>query len=382
MHRYIMAAAVAAWLGACGGRTAVPPPPATTTIAPDAIPLLPFEPPVLGAESMNTEYYQGSAEAEAAAFAELARQIQELQTEQTRARGQEVQRGFHAKAHGCLHGWFRLFPDRDPRTRFGVFADGRGPWPVWVRFSNGVGWREGDDELDARGMAVKLMGVPGDKLVADESGTQDFLMTNSPTPVGRDAHQFMRFAHANARSRLHNTLFAMRHPRTAAPALLDTFPVPSVVATQYWSGGAFHLGAHQAVKFTAKPCSVARARAPGGQGRDRLRQDLAQAARAGFCFTFYVQFQSDPWRTPIEDASRAWSEDDAPLVPVGTIDFPSQDILDERRAQFCQQLSFNPWHAIAAHQPMGHINRARRYVYEASRAFRKGGLEPRDFSVR
>jgi hypothetical protein len=204
-------------------------------------------------------------------------------------------------------------------------------------------------------------------------------MTNAPTPVGRNAVEFMGFAHANSDSQLHSTLFMAGHLGTAGPALLATNPIASMVGEQYWSGGAFHLGAHQAVKFTAKPCSVAHEREPVGSGPNRLHEDLVAAAAEGFCFTFYVQFQSDPFRTPIEDSSHEWTEADAPLVPVGKITIPPQHIDDARREALCDSFSFSPWHGIPAHQPMGHINRARRYVYASSRAFRKGGHEPHDF---
>jgi len=368
----------AAVTAACADRTPVAEPTQASSIAPNARPLPPFDPPTPHAEAMNTEFYRGSKAEEAAEFASFAKQINEIQLDQTSSRGQQVQRGFHAKAHGCVTGWFQLFPDRDPRTRFGVFADGAGPWPVWIRFSNGVGWRTDDDSLDARGMAVKLMGVSGARL-DEEQQTQDFLMTNAPTPVGRDAVEFMKFAHANSTSQLRSMLFMSAHLHTAGPALLGTNPIESTVATQYWSGGAFHLGAHQAIKFTAKPCSFDHARAPLGSGDDRLRADLIAAANDGFCFNFYVQFQSDPYRTPIEDASHEWSEADAPLVPVGKIVVPPQHIDDPRRDELCTSFSFSPWHGIVAHQPMGHINRARRFVYASSRAYRKGGHEPHDF---
>ncbi|MGE0549155.1 MAG: catalase [Kofleriaceae bacterium] len=364
---------------ACSGRTTVQQPSQVASISPDATPLPPFDPPQPNAEAMNTEFYLGSAAEEARAFAAFAEQIQAIQTEQTRSRGQAVQRGFHAKAHGCVYGWLQLYPDRDARTRFGVFGDGKGPWPVWARYSNGVGWRDDDDQLDARGMAVKLMGVPGPKLIDEETQTQDFLMTNAPTPVGRNGFEFMKFAHANSKSQLRSMLFMAGHARTAGPALLRTNPVPSMAAETYWSGAAYHLGAHQAVKVVAKPCSTARKREPEGSGDDRLRADLAAAAAEGFCFQMFVQFQTDAWRTPIEDASREWTEQESPLVPVGKITFPPQDISGDKRAALCQSLSYNPWHSIAAHQPMGHINRARRYVYSASRAHRKGGHEPSDF---
>lgn len=371
---------VASMLPGCAPHATVAAPTAATKIDPTATPLPPFDPPRPGVESMNTEYYIGSAAQETAAFEAFAKQIQAIQDQQGKNHGQPTQRGFHAKAHGCLTGWFQLYPDRDPRTRFGVFTDDSKPMPVWARFSNGVGWQQSDGELDARGMAIKVMGVPGTKLSDEETQTQDFLMTNSPTPVGRNGFDFMKFAEANSHGKVSGLMFAAGHPRAAGPALSGTAPITSAAAEQYWSGGAYHLGAHQTVKFTAKPCSFDRARHPDGSGDNRLAQDLSVAATQGFCFVFYVQFQSDAFRTPIENASREWSEQDAPLVPVGKLQFLPQDVNQPGRAEFCKNLSYNPWHSIAAHQPMGNINRARRYVYSSSRQHRQGAQEPFDFA--
>ena len=33
--------------------------------------------------------------------------------------------------------------------------------------------------------------------------------------------------------------------------------------------------------------------------------------------------------------------------------------------QHCENLSFNPWHSLPAHRPLGGINRARKVVYPA-----------------
>ena len=40
----------------------------------------------------------------------------------------------------------------------------------------------------------------------------------------------------------------------------------------------------------------------------------------------------------------------------------------------CEQLSFNPWHALADHRPLGDFNRARRSIYDAMAAFRRDRL--------
>ena len=35
-----------------------------------------------------------------------------------------------------------------------------------------------------------------------------------------------------------------------------------------------------------------------------------------------------------------------------------------------EEMSFNPWHALAAHQPLGGIMRARKKAYEEARKYR------------
>ena len=366
-------------IAACSGIKVVPAPDRPAP-SPDDDPAPPVEPVETGSESMNTEYCRVSCAEEQARFVEFGKQIQQLQELQTRKREQPVQRGFHAKAHGCLYATVEPLPNRDARTRFGVWAEGRGPYNAWVRFSNGVGWRLADDTLDARGMAVKLMGVDGPRLNEDEKQTQDFLMTNSPTPVGRDAEEFMKFAFANEKGTLGGLGFLLGHPNTAGTALTSTGAINSMVTAQYWSGAAYHLGAHQAVKFTAKACDGQQEREKlDRDDPDYLKKDLVAAAKEGLCFTMFVQLQVDPATTPIEHASYQWKEDVSPLIPVATIKMPPQAIDKPGQTEFCDSFSYSPWHGIKAHQPMGHINRARRAVYDSSRQHRDGGVEPTDF---
>jgi hypothetical protein len=319
--------------------------------------------------AFNTEYYLGTRETEAAQFAEFARQIHELQRKAATEHGQPLQRGFHAKSHACLNGELRLDPHRDPRTRFGLFADGQDTKRVIARFSNGVGWKQADSELDARGLAFKVFGVAGTKYLPDEPDTQDFLMTNSPTPVGRDAVEFMEFARANANGRVAGLFFLAGHASTTAKALARTNPVDSMVTERYWSGGAYHLGAHQAVKYSTRPCDLRLVREPSRSSDDYLREDLALAAKQGVCMTLYVQLQTDPVKTPIENSSVVWEETDSPILPVAKIVMPPQ-VVEPGATPACDNLTFTPWHSIPAHKPMGHINRARRFVYEASQSLR------------
>lgn len=373
MPRRVVVSFLLAVVG-CSEPHAAVTPPSPPTIAPDAEPLPPQPVPADGRLALDTEYFLGSEEEEKAQFEAFAARIREIQDRAAIDNRQPVQRGFHAKSHGCLTGKLQLDPHRDPRTRFGVFADV--DRRVVVRFSNGVGWKQGDRELDARGMAVKVLDVPGPKYQPDEATTQDFLMTNTPVPVGRNAVEFMEFAKANVKGRTAGLLFLAGHASHVAAALSRTTPVDSMVTERYWSGSAYHLGAHQAVKLLTRPCDLHLVREPERTSDDYLREDLvAAAAKDGICMQMYVQFQTDAVRTPVEDTSRIWEETDAPIVPVARIVMPAQTI-DPASTPACDQLSFTPWHSIPAHKPMGHINRARRFVYDASRVYRHGGGEP------
>ncbi|WP_189654788.1 hypothetical protein [Paracoccus mutanolyticus] len=55
-----------------------------------------------------------------------------------------------------------------------------------------------------------------------------------------------------------------------------------------------------------------------------------------------------------------------PRVGEGTLTIPPQEFdTPERRARG-EGLRFSPWHALAAHRPLGEINAVRRVVYPAS----------------
>ena len=322
-----------------------------------------------GPPAMNTEYYLGSRAEEDASFDRFMKIMNDRQRTLATEYGAAVTRGFHAKEHACLDGNLVLDRNRPLSTRFGLFADGQESKKVIVRFSNGVGHRQADAELDARGMAVKVLGVAGPKYQPDETDTQDFLLTNAPLPIGRDATEFMKFAQADTAGRLPSLLFLIGHASTVAQPLSRTNAVASMVTERYWSGGVFHLGAHQAVKLATRPCDLRLVREPDRSDPDYLKKDLFAAAAQGICMKLYVQLQSDPVKTPIEDTSKEWLETDAPLLPVAQIVMPPQTLSDAGAAA-CNAHEFTPWHSLPAHKPMGSINRARRFVYAASAALR------------
>jgi hypothetical protein len=66
-----------------------------------------------------------------------------------------------------------------------------------------------------------------------------------------------------------------------------------------------------------------------------------------------------------------WPEHDSPYFPVGRIVVPAQNAYSaERRVYFDELLSFNPWHALADHRPLGNVMRARLKAYQALSSYR------------
>jgi hypothetical protein len=137
----------------------------------------------------------------------------------------------------------------------------------------------------------------------------------------------------------------------------------------YWLGDASRSKGH-AVKYSLVPRSHSRVlpvdpdREPVGYLRDALVRHLREGEAL---FDFKVQVQTDPETMKIEDASEEWDEGVSMPIAVGTLRIPSQgeDEIDEMETR-CNDMSFSPWHALAAHRPMGGLNRLRLAVYEAS----------------
>ncbi len=84
-----------------------------------------------------------------------------------------------------------------------------------------------------------------------------------------------------------------------------------------------------------------------------------------------VQLRTNAGTMPVEDASVPWPENESPYVPVAVITVPRQPAWSEEWArQVDDELSFSPWHGVAAHQPLGSVNRARKEAYAMSAGFR------------
>ncbi|HEY6487476.1 MAG TPA: catalase, partial [Candidatus Cybelea sp.] len=161
-------------------------------------------------------------------------------------------RGAHAKGQGCVHATVRVAANVAPPLRHGVFAAPK-TYRAWIRFSNGAGEIRADGVPDGRGMAIKLTGVPGPKLIDDERQTQDFVMINFPAFFISDVAQYEVLANAIERNQL--PAFLAAHPKSAKlAAQIGGVPTHDLLRNNYFSMTPYLLGSTY-LKFGAFPAS-------------------------------------------------------------------------------------------------------------------------------
>lgn len=322
---------------------------------------------------------------ESTAFTTFATQINQIQRTLAGQTGGSPRRGFHAKAHAAMKAEFRVVPGLPDALRHGVFKESI-TRPCLVRFSNGVGGIKSDAQPDVRGLAVKVVGVPGQQLLDGDTdvATQDFLATNSPVSLARNATQFMAFAKANLNPltlpfTLARELGARESARIAAfLATHVTRPIRSIATETYWSGGPIKLGPY-AVKFMWKPVGAGSALG-ATLFRDGLRREFEKRlVSEDVAFDLFVQFFVDEARTPIEDSSVEWDAKVSPFLKVGELAISHRDLttaVAQAEEEAISDLSFTPWHATEDHRPLGHTMRARKAVYRSSATLRRAAPEP------
>ena len=310
---------------------------------------------------------------------QTARAVENFERIIDRNKATYVGRGAHAKGHSCVRAYFQVLDGLDPKYRYGVFSRPGRQYKTWIRFSNANSnyAHSRDINKDAHGMAVKLLGIDGEPLSTaghDGQKTQDFLMADNPAFFSANIDDYNKFLETE--NYLHfffNGLNPFRwHVREFFIAL-DTLKTPpgSPLWITYYSNTAYKLGP-QNIKFSTSPCTPGQSEfSPDANDPDFMRDNLARELKEGSgCFEFRVQLQDPSVSMPVEDPSVAWDEHVSPFVTVARIMIPAQVFNSPGQKQFCENLSFSPWHALEAHRPIGQFNRIRRAVYRASSDYR------------
>ncbi|MFQ6753213.1 catalase family protein [Cereibacter sphaeroides] len=298
-------------------------------------------------------------------------------------------RAVHAKSHGIFEARFEILPDLPPELAQGLFAR-PGRHPALVRISTNPGDLLPDSVSVPRGLALKILEVEGPRLAHAEGDTQDFVMVNGPAFVAPDAASFLKSLNRLARTTdqatwakiaLSSVLRGAEKVLEAAggeSATLKTMGgAPNVhpLGESYFSQTAFRHGDFIA-KYQLVPVSDSLTRLTGEEipasgAPDALRERVAQDLAEGGVWEFRVQLCRNAETMPVEDPSRIWSEEESPFVTVARLTAPPQPGWSEARAEAVDDpIRFSVWTGLAAHRPLGAINRVRQATYRLSSDYR------------
>jgi hypothetical protein len=300
-------------------------------------------------------------------------------------------RGVHAKSHGILVGELRVHEGLPPVLAQGLFA-APAVYPSIMRFSTIPGDVLDDAVSVPRGLAIKVLGVAGERVAGSEGDTtQDFVLANGPVfpkghPKGFLGTLKLLAGTTDKAPGLKKALsFVMRGVERLVESVggqsptvmtLGGYPEVNILGDEFYSQSPILYGEYMA-KVAIKPSSaglVALRKAaldlkgkPNGI-RDAVIEFFATQSAE---WELQIQLCTDLETMPIEDAAQQWPEDKSPYVTVATLRMPAQNAWSAARVQQVdEQMSFSPWHAIAAHRPLGAINRVRKSVYEAAARYR------------
>ncbi|MEP1085414.1 hypothetical protein [Algoriphagus sp.] len=313
--------------------------------------------------------------------------IQEFEAQVSRMyKDKKMLRQVHTKMHGCVKASFQVEKDLPDNLKVGVFAGVPKNYHAWVRFSNGNTKPQKDRKKDIRGAAIKLLGVPGDKILNDEltAETQDFLLMSTETFFAKTVKELSRLLNAMTSPNFIKSNLFILNPLLwpiLRRAIKSKVSCRNPLEIPYWSTQPYQFGQGQAVKYHLRPSPSNNIVVENTTDRDYLRYNLAQTLHDNEAkFDFFVQFQTDAEAMPIEDPTVAWTSQN---IKVATLTIHPQVFDSNAQLAYGDNLSFNPWHSLPEHRPLGGFNRVRKRVYEVMSKFRHDknklpDVEPKD----
>jgi hypothetical protein len=282
-----------------------------------------------------------------------------------------VKRDVHAKLTGLVRAEFCVNENILPEFAKGVFVPGK-IYQAYIRYSNGSALPvRSDKKPDGRGMAIKLLGVPGGKVLdnAKEASTQDFVMQNHTAFFTSSPSTYlavMRRINGNILDKL-SLPFVLGFRGLMLAGKFNGGKISNPLQIRYNSISPYQLGMDankMAVKFCAIPVSAETDPIPQNANDGFLRTAMqATLNKKEVLFKFYLQPKTSP-NMSVEDYTIEWNEQTAPLYEVATIRIPKQHFQTAELDSLGENLSFNPWHTLPEHRPLGCLNRVRKIVYE------------------
>lgn len=321
---------------------------------------------------------------------ELAQTMRSIQ-EKTCADGNHALRPVHAKSHGLLYGEMHILPDLPAHLAQGLFANAAS-YPLVMRLSTTPGDLLDDSVSTPRGMAIKVLGVQGERLPGTQgTTTQDFVLVNGPAFLKKDGKSFlgslkMLAATTDKAPEAKKVLSTVLRGAEKlvegvggqSPTLISMggHPLTHPLGETYYSQTPLLYGNYMAKISVAPATPELKALTQAPVDLDDKPNGLRDAvtnffAERGGEWELRVQLCTDLDAMPIEDAQTVWPEDQSPYITVARILVHQQKAWSGGRSEAIDEgMAFSPWQGLAAHRPLGSVNRLRRMAYETARLFR------------
>ncbi|HSI28927.1 MAG: catalase family protein [Methylophilus sp.] len=296
-------------------------------------------------------------------------------------------RSVHAKSHGLIYAEMEIYDNLPEHLAQGMFAMPK-KLPLVMRFSTVPGDILNDKLCTPRSLAIKILGVEGDRLTgSEEATTQNFLFVNGSSFLSSSVQQFLsnltllattdntpefkQFLSQilQATSNLIESLSGGRQQLMN----IEGQPETNILGETYFSQDPILYGNFMAkvalvpiapalIALTNKPIDIS-------FSSDSLKKSvvdffISQTAE----WELRVQLCTDIHKMPIEDSSIVWSEDVSPYLPVARIVAKPQIAWSPYRSKVVDNgMMFSPWQGIKSHRPLGSVMRLRKITYEMSK---------------
>lgn len=300
-------------------------------------------------------------------------------------------RSVHVKSHGLISAEMEIYDNLPAPFAQGIFAKPK-TLPLVMRFSTVPGDILHDKPCTPRSLAIKVLGVEGDRLPGSEEAiTQDFLFVNGASFLSSSVQVFLSNLKHIASTRETTTEFrhflsqifrstaklidSLRSGQQTLIKNLQQAQETNLLGETYFSQDPIMYG-HYMAKIAFVPIApelIALTNKPiDTYASDGLRKSIVDFFISNTAvWELRVQLCTDIHKMPIEDSTVIWPEETSPYVPVARITAKPQIAWSPYRSHVVDEgMLFSPWHGIQSHRPLGSVMRLRRMSYQMAKKMR------------
>ncbi len=321
------------------------------------------------ADVPGTDWQETIAPDEAQRYEDAGKRFAAIQQRKSQKYG--TGRTLHRKQLTAAYGTLEVLDSLPSWAAQGLFAEAH-DYEVWVRLSNGGLDKAKDAMPDIRGFAFRVLGVQGDSALGNgPARSQDFTLINQEAFAFKGSAEFVDFVEAASygNGALLKYIFK-RYGVFGAPVQLAKM---IKVAGKPFSGFATEpmfscvpmANGPYAARVRLVPAD-ANGKPEPGANKDWNADFSARLAQRALHWDLQLQPWVNETLTPLEDATVNWS---TRYVTVARLMLPQQDttgIDGQALAHRVEATVIDPWQALAAHRPLGDVQRSRKAVYFAS----------------